>query len=100
MKRKDDFHFDFNEDAEPVEELHRMRVAMAKHFKTTKALADYLWSTPSQQELIARLQAEDDRKKTKTKAAKKELKSAKPKKIASRKKAPARRKSAKSPTHA
>ncbi len=40
-RKKKEFHFDFNEDADPVEELHRLRVATVKHFKTFEALAEY-----------------------------------------------------------
>ncbi len=46
MANKKEFHFDFNEDAEPVEELHRRRVAMMKHFKTLKAVMEYIDSQP------------------------------------------------------
>ncbi len=62
MARKE-FHFDFNEDAEPVEELHRLRVATAKHFKTSEALLEYYNSVPPIEEIRARLQAEVAAKK-------------------------------------
>ncbi len=88
MKRKDDFHFDFNEDAEPVAELHRMRAAMAKRFKTTQALCEYFRSTPSLKELIAELQSEIDEEKANP---------AQSRKGAPKKKVPARRKH---PAHA
>lgn len=35
------FKFDFNENADPVSELHRYRVALSKRFKTTEALINY-----------------------------------------------------------
>lgn len=41
-----EFKFDFNENAEPVAELHRMRAAMAKHFKTPEALFAHYRSLP------------------------------------------------------
>ncbi len=66
MARKE-FHFDFNEDAEPCEELHRLRVAMLEHFKTTKALQESLRSTPTPKEFLAQWDAEE--KKTHSKAA-------------------------------
>ena len=72
MARKE-FHFDFNEDAEPVEELHRLRVAMAEHFKTMEALGDYIRSTPSAKEILARWDAEE---KAGKKAGKKKASSA------------------------
>ncbi len=65
MARKE-FHFDFNEDAEPCEELHRLRVAMLEHFKTTKALQEYLRSTPTPKEFLAQRDAEE--KKTPSRA--------------------------------
>ncbi len=40
------FTFDFDENAEPVAELHRMRAAMAKHFKTPEALFAHYRSLP------------------------------------------------------
>ncbi len=97
MKRKDDFHFDFNEDAEPVAELHRLRMAMTKHFKTNQEHWDYIWSTPPIEELIAEVKAEIAQKNAE--AARKEAKAAKRKaapsasrKATSKKKTPARRK--------
>ena len=36
MTNEKDFHFDFNEDADPVDELHRLRVATTRRFKTMK----------------------------------------------------------------
>ncbi len=62
MARKD-FHFDFNEDADPVEELHRLRAATAKHFKTTEALLEYYNSVPPLEEIKIRLRAEIAEKK-------------------------------------
>ncbi len=50
-----EFHFDFNEDAEPVEELHRLRVATARHFKTIEAIVEYDRTLPSAKEMIAEL---------------------------------------------
>jgi uncharacterized protein (UPF0276 family) len=52
------FHFDFNEDAEPVEELHRLRVATTKHFKTIEAIVEYDRTLPTAKEMIAELKAE------------------------------------------
>ncbi len=63
MARKD-FHFDFNEDADPVEELHRLRVAATKHFKTVDALLEYHRATPPVKDLIAELDEEIAKKKT------------------------------------
>lgn len=57
MARKD-FQFDFNEDAEPVEELHRLRMAAAKHFKTIEAIVEYDRALPTAGEMIAKLKAE------------------------------------------
>ncbi len=62
MARKG-FHFDFDEDADPVEELHRLRVATAKHFKTPEALLEYYNSVPPIEEIKARLRAEIAAKK-------------------------------------
>ena len=62
MPRKD-FHFDFNEDADPVEELHRLRVAKTKHFKTLDALMEHYRSVPTTDEIIARLEARIAEKK-------------------------------------
>ncbi len=58
MARKD-FHFDFDEEADPVDELHRLRVAATKHFKTMKEHVEYLRATPTAEEFLARLDAED-----------------------------------------
>ncbi len=55
------FHFDFNEDAEPVEELHRFRAAVAEHFKTLEAVMEYIHSAPTAEEFLA--QCEDEKKK-------------------------------------
>ncbi len=44
------FEFDFNENAEPVAELHRMRATMAEHFKTPEALFAYYRSLPQTSE--------------------------------------------------
>ncbi len=65
MTRKRPFKFDFNEDAEPVEELHRLRVAATKHFKTLDAILEYHRSTPPIKELIAELDMEIAAKKAK-----------------------------------
>ncbi len=65
MTRKD-FHFVLNEDADPVEELHRLRRATTKQFKTMDAYMKYLHDTPSIQEMIAELDAEIAKKKTKS----------------------------------
>lgn len=59
------FRFDFNEDAEPVEELHRLRVAMTEHFKTVEALVEYDRSLPTAKEMIAELKAETAGQKVK-----------------------------------
>ena len=68
MARKD-FPFDFDEDADPVDEIHRLRVASTRHFKTTKDYLAYLRATPTAEEMIAELDAE---------IAKQEAKSTKP----------------------
>ena len=65
MARKE-FHFDFNEDAEPVEELHRYRIAVAEHFKTMESIGEYIRSTPTVKEILAQWDAEE--KKTLSKA--------------------------------
>jgi hypothetical protein len=57
MARKD-FPFDFNEDADPVDEIHRLRVAAARHFKTMKEHLEYLHATPTAEECLAELDAE------------------------------------------
>ncbi len=58
MARKFPFKFNFDEDADPVEELHRLRVAAAKHFKTVDAIMDYCNTLPSPAETLAELKAE------------------------------------------
>jgi len=65
MARKFPFKFDFNEDADPVDELHRLRVATAKHFKTLDAYMEYLRTVPTAKEMIAELKAEIAEKKAK-----------------------------------
>ncbi len=65
MTRKN-FHFDFNEEAEPVEELHRLRVAATGHFKTIEAIVEYDRTLPTAKEMIAELKAEIAAKKAKT----------------------------------
>ena len=72
-----DFHFDFNEDANPVDELHRLRVATSRHFKTMKARQEDLRATPTAQEILARLDAEIAEKKARE-AAKADRPSRKP----------------------
>jgi hypothetical protein len=71
MTRKFPFKFDFNEDADPVDELHRLRVATTKHFKTLDALVEYYRSTPSIKELIAEIDAEITGEKAETLHSKK-----------------------------
>lgn len=63
------FHFDFNEDADPVEELHRLRVARTRHFKTIDALVahDRAHPVPTAREMIAELEAEIAEKKARKK---------------------------------
>lgn len=90
MARKKEFHFDFNEDADPVEELHRLRAATAEHFKTMEALMEYHRSTPSVKEIIAELDEEIARKKAK------EARSAR---TGTAKRSAGRRKTAKRPEH-
>ncbi len=53
MARKFPFEFDFNEDADPVEELHRLREASMKHFKTLDALMEYHRTMPTHKEFAA-----------------------------------------------
>ena len=65
MTNEKDFHFDFNEDADPVDELHRLRVATTRRFKTMKEHLEYLRATPTAQEMLAELDAEIARKKAK-----------------------------------
>ena len=64
-KNEKDFHFDFNEDADPVDELHRLRVATAKHFKTMDAYVEYLRKMPTAQEMLVELDAEIAKKRAK-----------------------------------
>lgn len=90
MTRKD-FHFNFNEDADPVEELHRLRVATTKHFKTLDAIMEYHRTAPSIEEVKARLEAEIAKKQTRPIASPAPKASQKPAK---------RRKPAKRLTHA
>lgn len=71
MARKFPFEFDFNEDADPVEELHRLRVATTKHFKTLDAIMEYHRTAPSIKELIADLDEEIAKKKAKNTVSKK-----------------------------
>ena len=52
------FDFDFNEDAEPVSEIHRMRRAFAKRFKTREEQKAYYDAVPSVAEMIAGLDEE------------------------------------------
>lgn len=66
MACKFPFEFDFDENADPVEELHRLRIATAKHFKTLKAIMEYHRSTPPIKELIAELDEKIAEKKAKT----------------------------------
>ena len=65
------FEFDFNEDAEPVGEIHRLRVAMSRHFKTVEEHFAYLRSTPSAEEMIAQLQSDISKAKAGHKRASK-----------------------------
>lgn len=65
MARKFPFKFDFDEDADPVEEIHRLRVATAKHFKTLDAIVEYHRTAPTAKEMIAELKEEIAEKKTK-----------------------------------
>ncbi len=69
MARKE-FQFDFNEDADPVDELHRLRVAMTKHFKTMEALMEYIHSAPTAEEFLAQTapEAQKPKPKARTKA--------------------------------
>ncbi len=58
-RKKKEFHFDFNEDADPVEELHRLREATVRHFKTVDALIEYhLSEVPPTEVILARLDRE------------------------------------------
>jgi hypothetical protein len=85
---REEFDFDFCEDADPVQELHRLRVAAAKHFKTMKATLEYLRSVPTAEEFLARLDA---------KAQAKAPKAAQPKSSKTTKKSIGRRKAARHP---
>ncbi len=67
MARKE-FQFDFNEDADPVEELHRLRVAMTKHFKTIEAFMEYIRATPTAEEFLAQTAPEAQKPKPKATA--------------------------------
>ncbi len=87
MARKFPFKFNFDEDADPVEELHRLRVAAARHFKTVDAIMDYCNTLPSPAETLAELKEE---------IAAKQARSGKVKAA----KLTSRRKSAKRPVHA
>lgn len=69
MARKLPFHFNFDEDADPVEELHRLRVVTADHFKTLDAMMAYLRSSPSIQEQIEELDKTIAREKQKAVSA-------------------------------
>ncbi len=72
------FYFDFNEDAEPCEELHRLRVAMLEHFKTVEAFGEYLRSTPTAKEILAQWDAEEKKAKPKTAVRRRTKPAAKP----------------------
>lgn len=101
MARKFPFEFDFDEDADPVEELHRLRVATMKHFKTLDAIMDYHRTQPTASEMLAELREEIAEEEAKAKA--KADKAARPRKARSAKSgdAPAkRRKTAKRLTYA
>lgn len=90
MARKD-FHFEFDEDADPVEELHRLRVAVTRRFKTMDAIMEYHRAAPSIEEIKGRLKAEIVRK---------EMQSTRPRKIKTVQKAAGRRKTVKRPDKA
>ena len=66
--KNNDFHFEFNEDANPVDELHRLRLASGRHFKTMTERLEYFRATPTAKEILARLDAEIARKKAKAAA--------------------------------
>jgi len=70
MARKE-FHFDFNEDADPVEELHRLRVASGKHFKTMEAFLEHIRSAPTGAEFLAKCEAERRVRKAKATTSRK-----------------------------
>ena len=65
MSRKD-FHFDFNENADPVEEMRRLRIAEGRHFKTAEAFAEYARATPPPEVMLAELVAAIAQKNAKT----------------------------------
>ncbi len=90
MAREFPFAFDFDEDADPVEELHRLRVASMKHFKTLDAVMEYHRSLPPIKELLAEIREEiaEEKAKAEAEAAPKR----KPKAV--KKPAPARRRKA------
>ena len=100
MARKFPFKFDFDEDADPVDELHRLRVATAKHFKTLDAIMEYYRSTPSIKELIAEIDAEIAEEKAKTRKVTASRKSASPRKAVAVKTTAPRRKASKRLVHA
>ena len=50
--------FTFNEDAEPVAELHRYRAALEKFLGTPELWDDYVHSTPPADVLLAELEAQ------------------------------------------
>ena len=63
---KKPYHFDFDEDADPVEELHRLREAKFEYFKgDINALHEYYRSMPSVEELLAQRLKEVAEKKAK-----------------------------------
>lgn len=69
MARKFPFGFEFDEDADPVDELHRLREASIKHFKTLKAIVEYHSTLPTPKEMLAEVEEELAGKRAKTKAA-------------------------------
>lgn len=69
MARKFPFEFDFDEDADPVEELHRLRIASTKHFKTLEAMMEYHNSLPTAKEMLEELREEIAENKAKEAAA-------------------------------
>lgn len=92
------FTFDFNEDAEPVAELHRLRMATMRHFKTLEAVVEYHNSCPPVEEIRARLKkeiAEKNAKEAKARASGTAKKAPKKTAAGASGKAPARRKPAK-----
>lgn len=46
------FKFDFNEDAEPVAELHRYRAALSTHFKTVDALMEHVHTSVAESGIV------------------------------------------------